>query len=77
MYNMHMTQVGQSISFSEELITAIRVLASSKKQPLSQFLEFQLREVSIIKETIRKLEKIPDLPPMVKGSIPYSTVEEI
>jgi len=72
-----MTQVGQSISFSEELITAIRVLASSKKQPLSQFLEFQLREVSIIKETIRKLEKIPDLSPMVKGSIPYSTVEEI
>ncbi len=71
-----MTQLGQSISFSEELVIAIKFLASSKKQPVSRFLEFQLRDIPIIKETIHKLEKIPDLPPMVKGSIPYSTVEE-
>jgi hypothetical protein len=71
-----MAQRARSISLSVELDSVIAMLASSKGQNYSQFLEFQLRDIGIIKEMIHRLETVPDLPPMIKGNIPKSTKPE-
>ena len=71
-----MVQLAQTMTFSDELLVVVKLLASSKNQAVSRFVENELRDVPIIKETLHRLEKIPDLPPMIKGNIPYSTIEE-
>lgn len=71
-----MVQRARSISLSAELDNVIALLASAKQQSYSQFLEFHLRKIKIIEETLEKLETMPDLPPMIKGNTPKTTLSE-
>ena len=64
-----MTKQRRTLALSAELDGVIGLLAGRKKMNYSEYVESRLKLVPEILNELQRLQSMPDVPPMLKGSL--------
>lgn len=64
-----MTKQRRTVALSAELDGVIGLMASRKKMNYSEYVESRLKLVPEILNELQRIQGMPDVPPMLKGSL--------